>query len=144
MKSASIYLRKGAIFIRTVSRTEHGLGMVDGPPATLAVGSPPGDVGEAVLASLARSRSVPHPTSWEGLNDDPMLREANVKTWSAFSRSASVVEVRLDAEFVLTPTRNEGARGGFAHLNEKALHLPATASAEELGRAVEQAFTRCE
>lgn len=133
-----------ATSIETMSRTEHGLWMVDGPPITLSQDSSPLEIGEATLAALAKSRAVPHPESWAGLDDDPMLREAGVKSWRTFSRTAAVLEVKLDAEFVMTPTRNDGPREGFTHLNEKNERLPASATAEVLGDAVVRALARCE
>lgn len=144
MKRASVYERKDCFFIYTSSRTEYGVWMIDGTCTKLPVEVTASRLGEVVLAALKQSRNVPHPTSWKGITA-PVLQAAGVKTWNTFARYAKLAAVELDTELILTPTRNGGVKAGFTDLSEdRALHLPPSASAAEIGEAVMRALALCE
>ena len=143
-KTAGIYKRKDALYIRASVRTEDDLWLEDGPCTKLATTAPAPEVGEAVLEALSRSgRVVPHPTEWKSVDEDnPILEAAGIKRWNTFRKGASCLSIALRKDLSLTPTVNEGGQG-FAHLPDQAIRLPATATALEVGEAVQRALGRC-
>ncbi|WP_428267755.1 hypothetical protein [Haliangium sp.] len=138
MKTAQIYLRKGKLLVGTLSRTEFGVWVVDGPYSTMAMPCESEVVGTSVIAAIERSRNVPHPR-------DPtekmalILSAAGVKSWGTFVKGAKEVLVDLDgAQYIITPTSNQGARGGFTPLIEKKVRISSAVSPAQLGEAVFQ------
>lgn len=143
-KTAGIYQRKDALYIRASVRTEDFLWIEDGPCTKLDETVPPSEVGDALLEALSRSgRVVPHPTEWKsGDEDNPILQAAGIKRWSTFRKGSRCLSISLREELSLIPTVNEGSQG-FGHLPDDAVHLPTTATALEVGEAVQQALSRC-
>jgi hypothetical protein len=142
MKLATIYERKGKVYVHSSSRTTAGIWIINAPVLAVDASDMAG-VGSAVRRCLAASREgVPHPQSFERLFD-PVLILAGVKSFNTFVKSAKCVEAeaRDDASLTLTPTRNEGVDGGFAP-------LPNTTEAgldsdEAVGAAVTVALSLC-
>jgi hypothetical protein len=118
-KLATVHERRGFLLIQTALQTEQGLWIGTGPCAKLPASVSSAEIGAAMLEALARSGAIiPHPTDWTETEPDPVLQQAGVKNWAAFARGAKVVEVALETEIELTPTRNVG-RGGFEHLPDE-------------------------
>ena len=142
---ASLYERRGVLFLVPALQTEDGLWIEQGPCATLASESHPAAIGQAVLETLSHSGEIiPHPTDWTSVDEDsPVLQAAGIKRWNSFQKGARSMDIGLYGEkLTLTPTRNVGSEG-FDHLSDDVL-LPATATATEVGQAVNQALTLCE
>ncbi|WP_432288796.1 hypothetical protein SLT36_30265 (plasmid) [Aminobacter sp. BA135] len=117
MKAATIYERKGKLYVHSSSKTTAGLWVINAPVLALEM-EDIGQVGRSIKECLAASREgVPHPVSFTNLFD-PVLDLAGVKSFGTFVKSAKCVEIEAnDAETVtLIPTRNEGADGGFVPL----------------------------
>ncbi len=143
MKFVSIYLRRGFLLVRAAQRTEHGVWIGDGPCTKLDSASSPSEIGAAVLERLAASGCIiPHPTEWVEGQASPVLEAAGVKTWATFAKKARSVDVELDSDFLLIPTRNRGG-GRFQHLPDKALRIPVGCLAVVLGEAITQALELC-
>lgn len=129
--------------IQPSSRTEHGVWVADGEVVVRPLESPPSDVGEAVRRALARSKAVPHPTTWGRLTDG-LLAAAHVRSWGSFSKGARYVDIEGDVrEVAFVPSRNLGAREGFEPIAEKTVRLAPSASALEWGRCVLAALDAC-
>ena len=143
-KTAGIYKRKDALYIRASVRTEDDLWLEDGPCTRLDVTASPSEIGDALLEALSRSgRVVPHPTEWKSVDEDnPILQAAGIKRWSTFRKGSWCLSISLREELSLIPTVNEGS-DGFGHLPDDAVRLPTTATALEVGEAVQQALSRC-
>lgn len=120
MKSATIYERKGKLYVHSSSKTTAGVWIIN----TLALTvdrNDVGGIGRSIKECLEASREgVPHPKSFTNLFD-PVLDLADVRSFSTFVKSAKCVEVEMvnDETVVLIPTRNEGAEDGFTPLSNK-------------------------
>lgn len=140
MKRATLYERKGKVFVHSSSRTTAGVWIINAPVLAVDVQDLKG-IGDAVRKCLAASREgVQHPQSFTKLFD-PVLSLAGVKSFNTFVKSAKCVEAeaRTDASLTLIPTRNEGADGGFAPLPNTA--EAALDSDEAVGAAVAAALS---
>ena len=144
-RHATIYERRGSLYIRSSSQTDVGLWLEQGPCILLSADSAPDAIGEATRSALADSGSIiPHPTEWTSVDlDNPILEMAGIRRWSAFRRGSLSVGVwQGDGKLEITPSVNEGSQG-FAHLDDDTLHLPADASADALGTAINKALKCC-
>ena len=143
-KSASIYERKGSIYITASLRTEDGLWIEDGPCTKLDLTETSMDIGDALLEALSRSgRVIPHPTEWKSVDEDnPILDAAGIKRWRTFRRGTRCLSIALLEELTLTPTAAEGSQG-YAHLPDEMIRLPVSATANDVGNAVRRALSLC-
>ena len=139
MKAATIYERKGKLYVHSSSKTTAGVWVIN-PPVLAVEKEDAGKVGRALKECLAASREgVPHPKSFTNLFD-PVLDLAGVKSFGTFMKSAKCIEVETsdDATVTLLPTRNEGVEEGFAPLPTKT--ETALGSDEALGSAAAAAL----
>lgn len=66
------------------------------------------DIGKALSAALAQSKSeIPHPASWKGLFD-PVLRAVGAPSMKKFHKSAKCVVVEQSSAIVMKPLKNAG------------------------------------
>jgi hypothetical protein len=141
MKAATIYERKGKLYIHSSSKTTAGVWVINAP--VLAVDKEDtGAIGRAIRECLAASREgVPHPKSFASLFN-PVLDLAGVKSFATFVKSAKCVEIEtIDVAVVMfIPTRNEGVKDGFAPLLNKT--EAALGSDEALGTAAVAALAK--
>jgi hypothetical protein len=120
MKAATLYERKGKLYVHSSSRTTAGVWIINVPPLTVDRARV-GDIGRSIRECLEASREgVPHPEVFTNLFDS-VLDLAGVKSFATFVKSAKCVEIEMvDGEaVVLIPTRNEGAEDGFVPLPNK-------------------------
>jgi hypothetical protein len=117
MRRAIAYQKGDDIFFHPSSKTVAGVWILSDPIIKLKIYDHE-KLGMAALDALNHSKtSVPNPLVWKGLFD-PMLREARVKSWSAFSKSAKCVEIEFSTNRIsMLPTRNLGAKSGFESLD---------------------------
>lgn len=140
MQSANVYKFRDRVIVCSLSKTTAGVWIVHGTVTVVAASDPTG-LGGLVLDALDGSISgIPHPKVWTGLFD-PVLRMAGVKTYSAFMKLASLVDVRRsESTVVLIPMRNQGSKEGFFP-NENAKHSLENPAPNALGQAVTQLLT---
>ncbi|HLN28312.1 MAG TPA: contact-dependent growth inhibition system immunity protein [Gemmataceae bacterium] len=95
--------------------------------------------------ALSKSRQgVPLPKPEDNLVVG-ILQMANVKSWSAFMRAAKCISLELeDGRLSIVPHSKLGSKGALESISEKTIVMPADASPEEIGAAMEEAFTRCQ
>jgi hypothetical protein len=114
---AAIYKKSGRLFVHSWSETTVGLLVFWEPVIALPEDCADGELNAAVRSALAASvKGVPHPDrpADRGLGRQ-MLKLAGEKTWNAFAKGASCVQVGEEAGGIgVTPTKNLGPRGGFA------------------------------
>ena len=141
MKTATIYERKGKLYVHSSSKTTAGVWVINAP--VLAVDKEDaGEIGRAIRECLAASREgISHPKSFANLFN-PVLDLAGVKSFSTFVRSAKCVEIETmdDAVVAFIPTQNEGANDGFAPLPNKTEAI--LGSDEALGSAAVAALAK--
>jgi hypothetical protein len=137
MNQATVYSRKTRFFVHASSETTAGVWILSAPTFRLDRDSSDADLGRAVRAALEGSKSnVPHPRVWKGLFD-PILKEAGVGSWAAFTSGAqcALVEQDSDSALVVTPTVNRGAAEGFKPIPAEAVLLEAP-TAEAIGGTI--------
>lgn len=143
MKEATIYERKGMLYIYASSKTTVGVLMID-PPVFAIAKDNTNEVGRTIRERLLASREgVPHPKVPTNLFA-PVLNLAGVKSVAAFAKLAKCVHASTDdgVEVTLTPTRNGGSREGFVPLPDKA--VVALNADEALGTAAVAALAGSE
>jgi hypothetical protein len=143
MKQAVIYERKGVLYIRTSSQTKDGVWIDEGPCLSVPTSGSPEEIGTAVKQALDSSRfGIPHPTSWNTINDE-LLREAGVKSWSTFGKTAKCLNVEFEGNIRISPTRNGGNREGFIVIMDKVRTVPST-TPTDVGEGVKLSLEHCE
>jgi hypothetical protein len=118
VKAATIYERRGQLYIHSSSRTTVGVWVINPPVLSTSKGNL-GEIGQSIRESFAASyEGVPHPKIWKGLFD-PVLDLAGVKSSKEFQEAAKCVEVRTaDGKSVeFFPSRNEYPGRGFTPLS---------------------------
>lgn len=145
MKSAIVYCRADAWYVGAMSQTTTGLWI--GTPPDIKVSHDAGDgrLGQAVIDCLkASQQSIPHPTEWDN-SSEPMLKLANVRSWTEFMRSASNVSVDADeSSITIEPTRQMEVGSGYAPLPDKSIRIPLDSSGAIIGQAVRKAIAQCQ
>jgi hypothetical protein len=145
MRLAGIYIFRDRMISSVEYQTVDGIWkmqrafLVDGADDPMAVGM-------AVKQALSASRQgIPAPDrSTLNSDTDPVLELSGVKSRSTFMKSAkSVVITEEGRTSVVTPLANQGMRGGFQSLEDKARTLT-TPGESELGAAVLAAFADIE
>lgn len=124
MKMASVYLRKGILYLHANSQTSVGA-WISAPPF-LSVGWGDPDVSAKVNGAVSRvleesRQGVPHPTEWD--LGGPLYQLAGVRSWGEFATGDCKlvrVEGRVDGIYVV-PQTNCGPRGGFEDCAEPIL-----------------------
>jgi hypothetical protein len=140
MKRATVYLRSGVIYMHASSKTTAGVWIFAPPCLRVELASTDRELGQEVARTLEGSQSgIAHPRQWGGLIE-PLLQLANVKTWNAFARRASCVNVDLEASRIsVVPMRNLGPDEGFLAMTGSALVVDSE-QLEEVGARVRQAL----
>lgn len=142
-KSVSVDLRQGQFIVASFSKTPPGFWVVNEHFAMVEETVGDETLGQQVLAALEASNQTlldvpPKPTM-------PVMAELGLRTYSQYVKGTLSVLVALEDDVLeITPTRNEGPREGFAHLNEKRRVVANLRSAEALGAAVREAMSQAE
>lgn len=104
-------------------------------------------LGDVVTVALDQSNRLAIPDVKAGAADPfaAMLMALGLKTNTAYMRGTRSAGARLGDDGILkvTPERNEGARGGFVPIVEKARSIEDLSPAS-VGRAVQQAMLEAE
>lgn len=143
MRQAGVYHRRGFWLVGPFAMMENGPSVTIDPFVRIPDAISYGDLAGEVRAALQRSRTIPDINLRETeLPPSPVLAAAGVKSFATFHRGAKMVSiVERDGTIHVTASANRGARGGFAYLEP--IVIPATATLDELGDALQQAFARC-
>jgi hypothetical protein len=141
-KNASVDLREGRVFIRSLAKTESGFHIGDGPVLVFS-DSDVARIGPALLAALHASRSgVPDPVRGAEPGAE-LYAAAGVKSLREYSKGAKSVSAHWeDGRITLIPWRNEGVHDGFVPLTGRDLEIADTSP--ELGAAVIAALSNAE
>ena len=122
-KLASIYQRKGSLFVSAYHKTEAGFWVANTETETV---EPHDKVGleKAIMNALARSREgVPTPAR-NANHTASLLDAAKVSSWSTFAKLAKSVDVfAKDGVFEITPYQNLGGSDGFEPMTGSVIHL---------------------
>jgi hypothetical protein len=141
--SAAIYKFGDRIFICPNERTRDGVRQGMNVLAT-ALPVSPSDIGVKLLAMLNECKdNVPDDYSRKMPTNEVILREAKVKSWSAFHKKAQLVSVfrEINAPLIeLTPNRHVGRWS--EDITEKV--RTCTTEPEEIGNAVLAALSDAE
>jgi hypothetical protein len=145
MKCATELKRRDGWYLHAISKTTIGVGMETPPRIKLDLKATEAALGEAVLEALSGSKvGVPHPSREEMEEFLPMLDLAGVKTWAAFARHASNVQISADADWLIfEPWKNAGAKGGFIPFSGEKVRVRADAPTAAIGEALKKAMALC-
>lgn len=146
MKLAHVYRHKGSLYVRPFCQTTAGVWIGADCVVRLDPNASPLDKGEAVVEALDRSDQViPHPTHWDNVEEDALLRLAGVKSWSTFMKTARSVGIELEGSIVrIEPARNLGPKEGFEPLRDKQIEVSISSPQGDIGEALEAALRLCE
>lgn len=144
-KSAAVYKRRQCLIVSPISRTITGVGIGTPPFEVLSEEVSLGVLGDAIARALESARSgLPHPgpNEWS-IIAKPLYEAAGVKSWSAFVKGAIYCTVaKTGGCFVIEPSQNKGARGGFQPIiGQSSLTIPLESSVEDIGLAVREALS---
>jgi hypothetical protein len=132
LKSASVYLRRGFYYVHPLAGSGGGdPALFMEPVVKLQESVDAAALGECVLEALKRSHhNAPWPKIWKDFTA-PLLREAGVKSETAFTRGAKYVRVNLDGGAVtLVTSTSKKYKNAAAPLGEIKFAL---GDARELG-----------
>lgn len=142
IKSASIYLRRGAYYIHPLAGSGGGdPSLLIEPVTRLEQHIASGVLGDAVQRALDLSHHhAPWPTDWKHVFD-PLFQAAGVKSLSTFMNGTTYVRVDLVAGKVsVLPTTSKEHRNAFSPLTDRTIRLP-LGNLHELGSAVALALS---
>lgn len=115
VKRATVYRRQGKYFVHALSSTTDGIWILCEPIFALLEGEESATLGRRVAAALDGSHENVPPRSWKGLLT-PLLALSGVRSWTAFSRSATCVDIDEEGGRVaLVPMISLGPKEGFRH-----------------------------
>ena len=145
MKSAIIHERKNIFYIRASSRTTAGIWVDDGDCYVISIDSEYEEIGKYVRIALNNSHSgISHPTDWKAVND-PLLKAANMKSWSTFGKTAKCVIIEMEKDIRINPTKNKShLNQGFVGDGNSVVTIPIDVSNVELGKNIRDAWLLCE
>lgn len=141
LKSASVYLRRGAYYIHPLAGSAGGdPSLLMEPVIRLEQLVVNGMLGEAVQRALNLSHHhAPWPTEWTQVSD-PLFRAAGVKSLSIFMKGTTNVRVDFVAGNVsVLPTTSKQHCNAFSPLMDRIIRLH-LGNLDELGSAVAQAL----
>ncbi|WP_312171059.1 hypothetical protein [Microbacterium sp.] len=136
------------MFVHPYSLTVSGFSIMDGLPNVLKSHEEARILGDAVVAALHASNRAPLPD--RDLRVDPPDREflawLGLRSYGQYMRKVRDVGVLAFfddqiGEVELTPSRNEGSRGGFTPLSDERRTVMFE-SPDQLGRAVQEAMKK--
>jgi hypothetical protein len=144
MKSATIYLKAGALYFHGSSKTTDGVWIATPPFLRLEAKAAPAEKGIAAIEALDASKDgVPHPTNWKRVIS-PLLELAKVKSWSTLAKGAICLTLESDGEQLkVIPNQFLGPTEGFEPVAEGAVTIAISSSADEIGSVLEKALTGC-
>lgn len=134
-KMASLYVRRGQIYICACHKTRAGFWIADSNVAT--VDAAHFDACQSLLAqALSNSRSDLADPLRDARHDLPLLTAAKASSWSAFARGTKLVQIVLDnGTLEITPCANLGSHKGFVPIQEKVARTSPTGDIISLIRA---------
>jgi hypothetical protein len=142
--SASAYLYDDTLIVHANNRTYNNIGWNSEPVSTIAYNADNTLIGHLVRSTVLASRwDAEHADSLG--SDNPVLKAAGVKSWTAMERKALLIHVGLrDDTFTVIPNRAtlRGEGRGWSGLDEH-ITLPEDCTDAELGDAVARAFGMC-
>ena len=146
-----IYTKGGRYFLEASDRTrreEAGFWIATGEVTILAATVSDPELGNAVLATLARSRVEVAVPSRETKLEAGLFRAMGVRSRRAAmetTRACGIARDVPEGALRLEPQENGGASGearGYRPIAEAAIVLPPSSTAVEVGRAVRAALDR--
>jgi hypothetical protein len=138
----AVYRVPAGLVLSTYDRTMAGFWVAAGSTRTAAVDADAAELGEAVLAGLAGSRTDAPVPAGRAPVGEPAATAAGYRSYRGFARAAVLVLVERHGRLVtVTPTVNQGLTGphrGFApSTDEEVIVAPEPA---EVGAAVQAAL----
>lgn len=144
-KLAEVYERLDKWYFGSQSKATTGLWFGTPPLIVLSRHDPRQRKGEAALEVLnASQEGLPLPEDTRSVIV-PLLTKAEVRSWPEFMKKAKCVGLELENnQLTLIPHRQiPQSKGSLEGIEGQDIVLPANASLEEIGAALEEAMNRC-
>jgi len=133
-----IYLRRGQVFVPTVSRTDAGF-FLDVNPVAVHKSDDFEGIANAIVASISRGNPVTVAPNRGSFPAPVILEHAKVKSWSTFEKSATCWKVRLkESLYQLCPMRRNSAGGWEDDLSKIEIHSDARSLAHRISELIRQ------
>lgn len=144
MRHATAYKRGDSFYLHSNSQTTSGVWMAARPFLKLGISVEAEELGRAARDVLdASAVGVEHPKDWN-LVEYPLPEMAGVKSWPTFMKQAQCASLRVEEDGLhVYPNKNKGPKEGFEPLSNS-IRVQVNASADELGRALLEAFALCQ
>jgi hypothetical protein len=145
MKTAHVFEYNGNLYFRPYSQTTAGVWIGTDSIMRLDTAAPNSEIGRVVLLVIDKSQyAIPHPSVWSEMDDDPLLKAAGVKSWSAFMKKAKCLAVDLEnLTLRLIPRRNMGPREGYEPMPEQSVEIPLDSPPQHIGLAIRDKLSSC-
>lgn len=138
----SVDQRGGECFVASFSKTVPGFWVMNGWLRRLDEAASDEAIGAAVTDGLDASEADVEPPGRDAKPAAPLLEMVGLRSYGAYMRGTRQVGISREGHVVtVEPKRNEGSRGGFTPLPDRAEVMDAP-SGQELGRAVREALRR--
>lgn len=137
-KLASVYERKGKLYVSASHKTEAGFWVSD-PSISVVDQGDEASVREVIVVALAASKNSITTPPRDADHISPLLEAARVSSWSTFSKLAKHVDIHLkDGVIEITPYKNMGGSDGFDPMTANVITIREGDS--KLGSAVLEAI----
>ncbi|RDC58438.1 hypothetical protein DU508_00065 [Pedobacter chinensis] len=142
MYKSTAYLFKEYVYIHSSNETTAGVWLMSEPVYKVEKNDIE-LIGVKIKEALSSSKTgIPHPTNFKGLTD-PLLNQANVKSYNTFAKNALCISINSDGQFIrLIPRVNNGPKGGYTAIEEQAEKLE-NPDPKELGEMILKVFGYC-
>lgn len=138
----NVDLRRGEWFIASYSKTIPGFWVMNGWLRRLGSETSDEVIGAAVEEGFKASETGVEAPGRDANPAAPLLEMVGLRSFGAYMRGTRSVGIMRDGESVtIEPMRNEGSRGGFTPLPDRAELIQRPARVE-LGKAVRDAIAR--
>jgi hypothetical protein len=146
MRLAEVLLRDGILYYHATAQCKEGGHVIVSPHWSLTETSALVEKGRIVRAAIEaydELRVVTAKDSFSSALDPELARLSGLKTWNQLERSARSCSLEEDhGQLTIQPWKNLGFRQGFGPSDAPNVVLSFDAPDEEIGQALEEAFSR--
>jgi hypothetical protein len=128
LKACEVLATDDGTFVFSLSVTERGAAVADGPYFRLDAAIDPVTLGETVLTAIEASRlQVPHPADLKGV-EKKLVAFTGYRSWRQLAQSVvGFAAVGLDGEEALIIPHEPGPRDSFLGVDDRSVRCPANA-----------------
>ncbi|MBR7745284.1 hypothetical protein [Undibacterium baiyunense] len=144
MKLATVFLRKGKIYVQGYAETVTKLWVANGPVYVANFADSHAEIGAKINAALLNSVcNLSHPSQdqWKAIQA-PMLEAVGVGTWATLAKGTKAVGIQEDGYIIALTPSSEYSKNGGKDLLDKIVRC--NKNDENLGSSLLQALASCD